>query len=176
MATTFNSISAICLVIISVMLLIYIPFLFHSIHQFRLTYKTNNFLRMRTRHRRPLLVFIMNIICSFIMVIEQPLLACKFIFGLFKLNVWIMQLLYMLSYVALFICLSFKTYLIYYNEQLHESLEDQPWREKINRTVTDWYIANRVTWGNPIWLMKIFFIPFILIVALIQIVYFFSGM
>lgn len=174
MAVKFDIVSGIALCVILLMMLIYTPLLIRSLQYFRLITqkKKNKFITMR----HPLLVYLINCICAFVILVERPLLACIFVFNLFKLPVWLIELFYALSWFPLFICLSFKTYLLYYNQQLSLSIMNQAWQKEINMGVTDWYIANHNSWGNPIWLIKVFSIPFILGVAAIDILHAIYGM
>lgn len=169
-------IELISIILCSIFLLIYIILQTYYVIQGRLILFSggNEIPFFKSRH--PVLVTLINVVCTIIMIVERPI----FLFNqlskhnknnyseifLFNLPFWSLELLFGITWFGLFICICLKFYLLYYYERLNLAVVNQAWQKEINVGITDWYISNSQRWGNPIWLIKVSIIPYLFVVGL----------
>ena len=133
-----------CLILIVCGILIYVPTIIIFVNRY---YKLCHYRKIKhLQVRQPLLIYLINIVCFFIALIERPLSAWVTVFDSlsyfdqfiqdFDWILLLIQLISSLTWLALFLFICFKFYLLYYTQQLNLSVINQAWQKEINMGVT----------------------------------------
>ena len=137
-----NAVEITCLILLVLGILIYVPMIVIFVNRY---YKLCHYRQIKLLQvRQPLLIYLINIVCFFIAIIERPLSALISVFAMDALSnafvdnwsLLVIQSISSLTWIALFMFICFKFYLLYYTQQLNLSVINQAWQKEINIGVT----------------------------------------
>eukprot|EP01084_Bolivina_argentea_P013188 24719_1 len=118
------------------------------------------------QYRNSMLVYAINILIIFTNISERFFMTSSQIWNIIDVPIWSVGLFLAATWWAAMTLFMIKCYHLYYQQQYNLSIADQSWRENIDPNDTSWYISNRNTFGNPLYLIKIAFIPYLISVVL----------
>jgi len=117
-------------------------------------------------HRNPLLVYVINILVIFTNLSERVYMSQARIWSVEKVPEWSVVLFMALMWWAVMTLFAIKCYHLYFVQQYNLAMAEASWRNDINPKETNWFIANKASFGNPRYLMRIAVFPYLMAVAL----------
>lgn len=141
-----DTVDWICSICLFVGIFLYIPMTVYYLRRFKLysTFKVTQIQFFKVRH--PSLVYLINILCILIVLVERPFASCYYIYSFSKYELVLIlppssfEFVHCTLWFALLIILCIKFYLLYFTQQLNLSLIDETWHKDINIGVTGMHI------------------------------------
>ena len=119
------------------------------------------------KYRNKKLVCCLNIMMLFTLLLERPYANAVIIWKIIKIN-WIYYFVFSVSWWSAFFLLFVKVFHLYYNQKYNIAIADLAWKMELNPNDANnnWFIINKNKYGDPIYMIKLVSIPFIISVLL----------
>eukprot|EP01084_Bolivina_argentea_P174529 302317_1 len=153
---------------------IYCPILIYFLYQYRKYEKQEIVTSIKTNvihSRNSFLVYTLNFLAIFANCSERIYMASSEIWNIIDVPFWTVALFLAIPWWALMDLFAIKVYHLYYTQQYNQSIADKSWKKDINPNENDWYIIHKHTYGNPIYLIKITLIPYLLSIIVDAIIF-----
>eukprot|EP01084_Bolivina_argentea_P161313 280837_1 len=130
---------------------------------------------IRIKHKNKKMIYFMMAFSLFGLIIVRPLvITCNTLhindkliyFTDYSIPLWIVSALDSVYIALLFASNSLYLWLLYYNKNHQVALAELPWQRQVNPRYRSWYILNRKTWGNPVYITLISICPFCIYIIL----------
>ena len=165
-----DSIDILGVIFQSINFIIFIPLIIYFLHEFS-KYRNETLMKYRSN----ILLYIIHFIVLFCLIVERLYMCLVRIWQIIDIPIWTVYCLLSLTWWSSMYLFSIKVYLLYYKQKYTLSIADVSWRKDINPNEENWYIKNKNKYGNPIYLIKLAIIPYILSVFLESFVPYIAG-
>eukprot|EP01083_Nonionella_stella_P059492 155639_1 len=163
-----DEIDYVALVVTIFNIFIYCPILIYYAYRYRYYEKKEmrNNARNVIHQRDSCLVYTINILAIFTNCTERIFMVSSEVWRVIDVPFWSVCFFQAVTWWALMDLFAIKIHLLYYRQQLNQSIADQVWKKHINPGIDDWYILNKHKYGNALYLIKIAFIPYLISVLM----------
>lgn len=115
------------------------------------------------KYRNKPLVCCLNIMMLFTLLCERPYANAVIIWQIIEIN-WIYYFVFSISWWSAFFLFFVKVFHLYYKQKYNIAIADLIWKKEINpdEANNNWFIVNKSSYGDPIYMIKIVSIPFLI--------------